>query len=218
VILLTLSIGNLEEILKNGENSHIEFKETNVRPESIAKELVAFLNFEGGTLFIGISDNGEILGVNEKNFEEWTMNICRNSIFPPIIPSYEELIIDDKKVIKIHVNKGSNKPYYVSTNNKYYIRVGSTSREPSQQELISLLQDYNALHFELAPMFNSSIKDISKIRLEDYFNKRGIEIDEFSNEELENLLFNTEIMVESNSQKCVSLVGMLFFLRSQAYG
>lgn len=83
--------------------------------------------------------------------------------------------------------------------------------ENSHKELISLLQDYNALHFELTPMFNSSLKDISKIRIEDYFNKRGIEIDDFSNDELENLLFNTEIMVESNSKKCISLAGMLFF-------
>ena len=60
-------------------------------------------------------------------------------------------------------------------------------------------------------MFNSSLKGISKIRIEEYFTKRGIEIDDFSNDELENLLFNTEIMVESNSKKCISLAGMLFF-------
>lgn len=209
---MRLSIDNLNNILLSGENSFIEFKEKDVRAESVAKELVAFLNFEGGTLFIGVSDNGEIIGVDDKNYEEWIMNICRNSIYPPVIPIYEEIVIDDKKIIKIEVSKGINNPYH--TSNKYYIRVGSTSREASQQELIRLLQSSNALHYEVIPMNGATVSDISKIRVEDYFTKRGIDISEYNKEEFNNLLYNTEILVSSNDAKYVSLAGMLFFAKS----
>lgn len=98
---MTLFTENLNSILLNGENSFAEFKEKEVRAESVAKELVAFLNFEGGALFISVNDKGEIIGVDNKNYEEWVMNICRTSIYPPVIPAYEEIIIDGKKLIKI---------------------------------------------------------------------------------------------------------------------
>lgn len=209
---MNLDIDKLMSMFINGENSYVEFKEQNVRSESVAKELVAFLNFEGGTLFIGVDDNGEIIGVEDKNYEEWIMNICRSSIYPPVIPSYEEIHINNKKIIKVKVDKGVNNPYH--TSNKYYIRVGSTSREASQQELIRLLQSSNSLHYELIPMKGAMVTDISKIRIEDYFNTRGIDISEYSKEEFENLLYNTEILVSENDKKYISLAGMLFFSKN----
>jgi len=43
----------LTEILANGENSGVEFKRDDIRPEQLAKEIVAFANFQGGRIFIG---------------------------------------------------------------------------------------------------------------------------------------------------------------------
>lgn len=105
----------ISEIFKNGESSFVEFKEKDVRVESLAKVLVAFLNFEGGTVYIGVNDEGTITGVDDRDYEEWVMNIFRSSIYPPVIPGYEEALIGDKKVVKVQVNKGQYKPYYVST-------------------------------------------------------------------------------------------------------
>lgn len=68
-------------------------------------------------------------------------------------------------------------------------------------------------YYELIPMNEATVKDISKFRVEDYFSKRGIDIEEYSKEEFENLLYNTEIIVESNNQKYISLAGMLFFAK-----
>lgn len=52
--------GILEEILAQGENQRVEFKSGKVRSESVARELVAFLNTFGGILFIGVSDDGSL--------------------------------------------------------------------------------------------------------------------------------------------------------------
>ena len=46
-----------------GEDSYTEFKERIDHPESIAGEIVAFANTEGGRLFVGVSDDGRIVGV-----------------------------------------------------------------------------------------------------------------------------------------------------------
>ena len=76
---------NILDLLQQGENASIEFKEQFTRPESIAKEVVAFANTQGGTLLIGISDDGQVKGVQEdKNYEEYISNIARNNIIPAI--------------------------------------------------------------------------------------------------------------------------------------
>ena len=53
----------LLEIIANGENSGVEFKRDDLRPEQLAKEIVALLNFQGGKLFLGVEDDGTISGI-----------------------------------------------------------------------------------------------------------------------------------------------------------
>ncbi len=71
---------NLLEIIKGGESKSVEFKSTlrfclkNLKPEKIIeysaiKNISAFLNTNGGKLFIGIDDNGKILGLEKTDFE-----------------------------------------------------------------------------------------------------------------------------------------------------
>jgi ATP-dependent DNA helicase RecG len=71
-------------------------------------------------------------------------------------------LVINKKIVKVTVNKGANKSYSLVNNNKYYIRVASTSREASQEELIRLLQESNQLHYKLTPILGSGIKDLNK--------------------------------------------------------
>ena len=65
----------VREVIRNGENSFVEFKEYPLKPEQLAKELVAFSNFKGGTLFLGITDDGKISGIEKSDLEEWVMNV-----------------------------------------------------------------------------------------------------------------------------------------------
>jgi predicted HTH transcriptional regulator len=51
------------ELVANGESSGVEFKRDDVRPEQLAKELVALANFEGGRLLLGVEDDGSISGI-----------------------------------------------------------------------------------------------------------------------------------------------------------
>jgi len=63
-----------KELIERGENDRVEFKETfsKSNKEAITRSLVAFMNLKGGTIFIGVSDDGGIMGVNpdEKNIDE----------------------------------------------------------------------------------------------------------------------------------------------------
>ena len=95
------------ELIHQGENTSVEFKDRQVRAESLAKEVVAFANSYGGTLLIGVADNGMIQGISDqKNYEEWIANIARNNVIPSISTDFFLVTVEDKKIAVILVPKG----------------------------------------------------------------------------------------------------------------
>ena len=126
------------DMISNGENLYVEFKEESIRAKELAEEFVAFANSEGGIVLIGVNDNGDIKGIENSKIEETIMNICRNNCIPHIIPVFEEVKVGGKKVAAVSIPKGLNKPYY-TVDHKYYIRVGTTKRIASRQETYILI-------------------------------------------------------------------------------
>ena len=57
------------DIIQSGENFYIEFKEEKVKAKDLGEEIVAFANSEGGTILIGVSDDGNITGITDKKIE-----------------------------------------------------------------------------------------------------------------------------------------------------
>lgn len=121
------------------ETEKVELKR--VLNDSFEKEVVAFLNSHDGTVYIGVDDDGTIIGVNnvDKLMKEISDLItdkilpdCKNFVHPSAI--YEE----GKRIIKVEVNKG-NSLYY---NKKFgrsasgcYIRIGTTCKSMSEDEI-----------------------------------------------------------------------------------
>lgn len=82
----------LIEIIGNGENSGVEFKLDDIRPEQLAKEVVALANFRGGRILIGVADDGVIHGVERINLEAWVMDtVFTRYVDLMILPFYEEV-------------------------------------------------------------------------------------------------------------------------------
>lgn len=155
---------DLLEILANPENSKVEFKSDDIRPEQLAKEIVAFANFRGGQVLLGIDDSsGDIIGLKKDNCEEWVMDtVFGRYIVPSVIPLYEEVNTPEGKVAVITVEQGTLKPYAVKANGKetVYIRIGSISRRADRNQMLRMSQEAGYFHFEIAPVFGSSIADI----------------------------------------------------------
>lgn len=196
---------NIFDLLRQGENSSLEFKEALVRPESMAKEIVAFANTQGGTLIIGIADNGEIKGFQEDNAEEYFSNIARNNIIPAIDLQVESLEVDGENIVVVSVPKGRDKPYQ-TLNHQFLIRVGSTNRVATQAELMRLFQKSGVFHFDATGVENSSIKQVNLNKISEYFD--NYQLDFAQEEQPENLLKNTDILTD-NLQMTVA--GLLVF-------
>jgi len=78
-------MSKLQALLQQGENNAVEFKSANVSSDGLAREIVAFANTSGGSILIGVEDDGKITGIaNPPQMEEWVANICRQNIVPPI--------------------------------------------------------------------------------------------------------------------------------------
>ena len=159
-------------LIANGENSGVEFKGDQERPERLAKEIVALANFRGGKLVLGVEDDGTVTGIRRSDLEQWVMDaVFGRKVHPMILPFYEEVRMDDdRRVAVITVTQGIAKPYVVRHNNReeIYIRVGSTSQHASREQQARLFALGGLLHAELLPVSGSGFGDLSRERLEDY--------------------------------------------------
>jgi ATP-dependent DNA helicase RecG len=203
---------DIKRLIAAGESSKVEFKEDTVHNDRLAIEIAAFANFKGGTILLGVSDNGKIVGLKRGDNEERIMNICSSIIEPRLIPEYETLLVDGERIAIITIDTGKEKPYAVLQQGRraYHIRVGSTSRESTQRELLRMFQDSTLLHFEVLPTAASFI-DLDRSSLFDHFIQyRNINLEEFQEEELKRALINSSIMTEDGH---LTVAGCLLFAR-----
>lgn len=97
------------------EDSNTEFKEVYVN--DVKKEVVAFTNTDGGTIYIGISDDGKVVGLDHlDSVMTQASNALKDGIKPDVMPfvKISSVELEGKNVVKIEVATGMNKPYYLS--------------------------------------------------------------------------------------------------------
>ena len=199
-------VNKVKALIEQGENQFIEFKEQKVHPDSIAKEMAAFANTQGGTILIGVSDQVGICGVDDsKNWEEWVANISRQNIIPAIQADCLIVKIDDKKIVVIDIPKGSDKPYQTNKN-LYHIRIGSTSRVASQAELMRMFQHAGMFHYDLTGVEKTSLKHLNMTAISSYFQRYEIDIDD--EKDVTSLLINTDVLTD---KKNATVAGILLF-------
>ncbi|MEK8019539.1 MAG: RNA-binding domain-containing protein, partial [Candidatus Parabeggiatoa sp.] len=204
----------LLEIITNGENSGVEFKSDNIRPEQLAKEIVALANFQGGKVIIGVEDDGTISGIHRHNLEEWVMNIFQDKIHPLILPFYEQIKVDDKTVAVISFPPGISKPYVVREKKveKIYIRVGSTSRAATREQQMRLFELGGMLHTEAMPVPKTDINCLDEARLQNYL-KAIIKDPEIPQTvtEWEKRLLSLGFLTEVENKRYCSIAGLVLF-------
>ena len=116
----------IKKLILEGEHQQLDFKFEISDSRKIAKTLVAFSNTDGGTLLIGVKDNGKIAGVHSD--EEFYMVQAAASMYckPEIIFESKHWVVDGKTVLEVSIAKGINYPYFAQTEpDKWlaYIRV-----------------------------------------------------------------------------------------------
>lgn len=205
----------LLEIIANGENSGVEFKRDDIRPEQLAKEVVAMANFQGGKLLLGVEDDGTVSGIQRQNLEEWVMNVMQDRIHPMMLPFYEEIKLDDAiSVAVISFPQGISKPYVVRERGKeeIYIRVGSTSRLATREQQMRLFELGGMLHTEVMPVPRTDLSCLDEARLTNYLKDilRDPDIPN-SPHAWQTRLLGLSFLTEAAGNICCTIAGLVLF-------
>lgn len=210
---------DLEELIRNGENSGVEFKRDDVQPERLAKELSALLNLEGGYILVGVEDDRTVSGLTRspKKAEEWVMETARMHLRPAAIPFWETVEWDDGKVVGVVSLPADapDKPYKAKRGSAWVtqVRVGTTTRDATDAEEARLYMQSGRLQYDRKPVPGSSYADLDGRRLVNYFRDvREQEHPAVTDERgWQRLLINTELMVEHRDRAIPSTAGLLLF-------
>jgi len=132
----------VDTLLLQPESKVLEFKRDLSSLEPILKTIVAFANTAGGTLLIGRTSDGSVVGVKDIfRAEEALANSIADNIRPALLPEIEITTIGDKDLLVVKVSHWKG-PFYLKKEgmpNGVYIRLGSTSR-PAGPEILAELQ------------------------------------------------------------------------------
>lgn len=166
--------------MKLYESETVELKE--IYTSDLKKEIVAFANTNGGTIYIGVQDSGDIIGVDNADFVmQQISNSLRDSIRPDVSMFVNiELLQEDKKFfIKVTVSQGTKKPYYLSDKGLkptgVYVRSGTTSAPASEDAIRMMIKMADGDSFEEN---RSLVQELTFNRLEEELQKRDLEFTE----------------------------------------
>lgn len=137
------------------ESKTIEFKREYT--ENLKYEVIAFANTDGGTIYIGIEDDGTVIGI--ENIDKTMLsitNMIRDSIHPDVtlFTDVNTVDIEEKTVIRIDILRGTERPYYIKGKGirpeGIYVRQGASSVPASHAAIVKMIKETSSDNFEEA--------------------------------------------------------------------
>lgn len=135
------------------ESKTVELKAIVV--DDIKKEIIAFANCDGGKLYIGVQDDGTVLGLHNPNEVALQIsNMVRDAIKPDLTMfiHYETMTVDEKKIVAVDIQQGTERPYYIAKKGLrpegVYVRQGYSSVPATNTAIRRMIKETDGDHFE----------------------------------------------------------------------
>ena len=135
------------------ESETVELKSIIV--DDIKKEIIAFANSDGGKLFVGVRDDGEVIGLDDPDGAALQIsNMVRDSIKPDVTMFLHYQTIEEagKKIIEVSVQRGTDRPYYLAKKGMrpegVYVRQGYSSVPATDAAIRSMIKETDGDRFE----------------------------------------------------------------------
>lgn len=132
------------------ESERIEYKSRMI--DDIYKEVIAFANTDGGVVYLGMDDQGAPVGIDDVD-ETYTRltNGIRDAIHPDVT-MFVRYILQDNRVIRVEVNEGNYKPYYLKSKGLkpagVYVRQGASSVQASPEQIRQMIKESDGDDYE----------------------------------------------------------------------
>lgn len=132
--------------------------------DDIKKEIIAFANCDGGTVYVGVADDGKVLGV--ENADECALqisNMVRDAVKPDVTMfiHYETLECDGKAVVTVNIQRGTNRPYYLAKKGLrpegVYVRQGYSSVPATDTAIRQMIKETDGDSFENMRSINQAL-------------------------------------------------------------
>ena len=159
------------------ESERIEYKSQMI--DDIYKEVIAFANTDGGVIYLGIDDKGNLIGIDNVD-ETYTRltNGIRDAIAPDVT-MFVRYVLQDNKVIRVEVGEGSYKPYYLKSKGMkpagVYVRQGTSSVQASPDQIRRMIKESDGDVFE---EMRTSAQELSFDEAERTFKRYKVEFSE----------------------------------------
>lgn len=145
----------------------------------VQKEVMGFVNAEGGTIYVGIQNDGTVIGVdNPDGVMLQIVNSLKDSLAPDVMPfvRVKTVEMNNKQVIEIHVMTGTNRPYYLREKglkpSGVYVRKGSSTQPMTEEGIREMMIQNRGHSYELSRSIN---QELTFHTLEFEMKKREIE-------------------------------------------
>lgn len=132
--------------------------------DDIKKEIIAFANCDGGMVYVGVADDGKVLGV--ENADECALqisNMVRDAVKPDVTMfiHYETLECDGKAVVAVNIQRGTNRPYYLAKKGLrpegVYVRQGYSSVPATDTAIRQMIKETDGDSFENMRSINQAL-------------------------------------------------------------
>lgn len=156
------------------ESCKLEFKREVPQNEQIIKTAIAFCNSYGGTLIIGVADDGDIIGVPEQEVDyllEYVEKAILEATLPPIVAHVYTQRIMDKVLLFIEVAQGMNKPYFLKKEGKdrgVFVRLGRNTLRACENVIEELKLSVRGISFDIQPVYQACKDDLDNAKVDEF--------------------------------------------------
>lgn len=150
----------LRDLIKEGESEQLEFMEI-VRKDSIAKNICAFLNAEGGRVIVGVTSNKIINGVSDaRQIRDELQNYLLNEVVPEAPFTIIIETVNSKEILIIKVGSGSKQPYLFD--GSIFYRKDAKTQKATSKEISKLINErqISEKHWERQLMTGIELDDL----------------------------------------------------------
>jgi ATP-dependent DNA helicase RecG len=206
----------LLEIIARGEDSKHQLKANFTNADKLAAELVAFSNSGGGTLIIGVSDDGTFAGLTRDDMgrlNQLVSNTSSQSVRPAINPVTENVAMPDGLVMVVHIANGVSKPY-MDKDGTIWVKSGADKRKAtSREEIQRMFQSANLIHGDEIPAAGLTVADVDSEYFWIFFKQNYSQSPDELEIDLPQLLTNMNLMAEG----VLNVSGALLFSKNPSF-
>jgi len=170
-----MEAAELQTLLARGEDSRHQFKRDFTNADSLAAELAALANGLGGQILIGVSDNGQLVGLTPQDIgrlNQLLSNAASQHVRPPLSPSSQNIQTDQGLVLVVEVSPGINKPY-MDLQGRVWVKNGADKRHvTAREEMQRMFQASGLLQADQVPVRDTHWADIDERAFTRYFERR----------------------------------------------